>query len=138
MTLFEKHKPLLDRAIQGVHERTFYSAFPEHPKAYGEEAPVLGAETYKNYLEKKFELVSQGIAESWEGEEVSPYTQEPLKITYPIYEVEDLIANSKNAFESWKKATSSERAAVLVESLEKMKEHFFDIALATQHTTGQS
>ena len=138
MSLFEKHKSLIDRAIQAVHERTFYAAFPELPKAYGDEAPLKGAEIYKNYAGKNFELTAQGNPASWEGEEVSPYTQEPSGIKYPIYKVEDLIAKSEGAFDSWKETSPAERAGILTESLEKIKEHFFDIALATQHTTGQS
>jgi phenylacetic acid degradation protein paaN len=59
-------------------------------------------------------------------------------LQYPIYAVDDLVTKSKEAARSWKKSTPAERTGLLVESLEKMKEHFFDIALATQHTTGQS
>lgn len=138
MTLSENHKSILDNAIKAIHERAFYAAFPEHPKAYGEEAPSKGLEVYSTYLGKKFELVGQGEGQSWEGEEISPYTMQPLNISYPIYEVEDLISGSENAFKGWRKTTAAERAAVLIESLEKIKAHFFDIGLATQHTTGQS
>ena len=42
------------------------------------------------------------------------------------------------AFEEWKHVKPAERYGLLAASLEKMKNHFFDIALATQHTTGQS
>ena len=138
MTLFEQHKPLLDRAIQAIHERTYYAAFPEHPKAYGEDAPAAGSNTYKEYLNANFDLPSQGEPTAWKGEEVSPFTGEPLNIAYPIYKTDILISNALKAFEEWKHVKPAERYGLLAASLEKMKNHFFDIALATQHTTGQS
>ncbi len=138
MTLFEKHKATIDRAIQAIHERTYYAAFPEHPKAYGDAAPAEGAATYHAYEGKRFELPSQGSPAEWKGEEISPYTRQALNIAYPIYTTEELIINARHAFDVWKNTTPAERAGLLVESLEKVKAHFFDIALATQHTTGQS
>lgn len=138
MTLFEKHKSTIERAITAVHERTYYAAFPEHPKAYGPSAPDEGAAKYKSYEGSNFAFPSQGTPRDWQGEEVSPYTLQPLNVSYPIYDVEELIINARHAFESWKNEMPATRAGLLVESLEKIKAHFFDIALATQHTTGQS
>lgn len=138
MSIFEKHKELIDRAIKANHERSYYAAFPELPKAYPEDALVKGQEQYKNYLNKNFPLLLQDAPGKWEGEEISPYTQESLGVKYPVYGVDDLIGKAKSAVSSWKKISPQERAGILVESLEKMKEHFFDIAFATQHTTGQS
>jgi hypothetical protein len=83
MSLYEKHKSLIDRAIQGIHERTYYAAYAELPKVYGEEAPAKGALTYKEYLHSKFEELLQGEPLSWKGEEVSPYTRESLGIAVP-------------------------------------------------------
>lgn len=138
MSLFEKHRDLIARAVKAVHERTFYAAFPEIPKAYAEDAAQKGNETYAGYLNRNFTALLQKDSGHWEGEEVSPYTQEPLGIKYPVYHVEELVAASNDAFRSWRKTAIEDRAGVLVESLEKMQEHFFEIALATQHTTGQS
>ncbi|MBA2408191.1 MAG: phenylacetic acid degradation protein PaaN [Chitinophagales bacterium] len=138
MSLFEKHKGIIDRAIQAINERSYYAAYPELPKVYAEDSATKASEAYKNQLSKKFELALQGVPVRWAGEEVSPYTQEPLDILYPIYDVEDTIEKSRAAFKSWRKTTPSERAGLLVESLEKIKGNFFEIALATQHTTGQS
>lgn len=138
MSLFEKYKPLLDRAVQAVHERTFYAAYPEHPKAYGEDAPGKGEELYKDFLNNRFNLLHQENETGWAGEEISPYTQLPLGVQYPLFPVTELIQHAKKAGISWKKIPAQERAGILVDTLEKMKEHFFDIAQATMHTTGQS
>jgi acyl-CoA reductase-like NAD-dependent aldehyde dehydrogenase len=72
------------------------------------------------------------------GEEVSPYTLKSLGITYPTYEVDTLIVRAGRAFAEWKGLTADERADVLIDALERIKNRFFEIAYATQHTTGQS
>lgn len=138
MSLFEKHQASIQRAIQAIHERTFYAAFPELPKAYGEEATSKGSQAYNSFLNRNFDILKQGAISSWSGEEVSPYTKESLGIKYPIYSTEDLIGESVKAFETWKKLSPAERAGLLAESLEKIRNRFFEIAFATQHTTGQS
>ncbi|MBA3649451.1 MAG: phenylacetic acid degradation protein PaaN [Chitinophagales bacterium] len=138
MSLFEKHNEILDRAVKAIRERSFYAAYPDNPKAFSEDAPAQGLETFQGLLNKNFDLEAQRSPLHWLGEEVSPYTNEPLGVLYPVYSVEDLVSNSKIAFHTWRKISPSERAGLLVESLERMKAHFFDIASATQHTTGQS
>jgi len=138
MSLFDKHQPQLQRAIKAIQERQFYAAYPEHPKAYGEEAPKQGEDRFKNLLNQNVQNNFQGEADSHEGEEVSPYTQQPLGIKYPVYKTSHLITKSEAAFKTWRKTSAEDRAGVLIESLEKIKDHFFDIAYATMHTTGQS
>ncbi len=138
MKIYEKHKELLERALKAIHERTFYAAYPEHPKAYGEEAPKQGEEEYKNLLNNNFSLLLQGNTNDWGGEEVSPYTMNSLGVKYPLFNVNDVIKKSKSAQKIWRKISVEERAGMLVETLEEMKKHFFSIAHATMHTTGQS
>ncbi len=138
MSLFEKHKLLVDNAIRAIHDRGYYTAYAELPKAYPEDSLAKASGGYNNYLSNKFELPAQGAPLGWAGDEVSPYTQEPLDVRYPIYKTDDVIERAGTAFYSWRKTTPAERTGLLIESLGKIKEHFFEIALATQHTTGQS
>jgi phenylacetic acid degradation protein paaN len=139
MSLFEKHKATLNKAIEALHSRTFYAAFPENPAPaiYGETADADGQAKFKSALGKKFEELKQGNAEGWVGQEESPYLQEPLKISYPSYSTSQLVANAGKAFHSWRKVSVDDRAGVLLESLEGVKKRFFEIAYATMHTTGQ-
>jgi phenylacetic acid degradation protein paaN len=139
MSLFEKHKATLNKAIEALHSRTFYAAFPEHPApaVYGETADADGQAKFKATLGKKFEELKQGNPEGWIGQEESPYLQEPLKISYPSYSTAQLIANAGKAFHSWRKVSADDRAGILLESLEGVKKRFFEIAYATMHTTGQ-
>lgn len=136
--LATKHQNTIDNAVKANRERRFYSQYPEHPKAYGEEAPARGAASYKAMLQQPFDRLLQTGAGSRVGEEVSPYTQEKLGITYPSFTVDELISNAAAAAKQWASTPVTNRANVLVETLEKIRDHFFEIAYATMHTTGQS
>jgi phenylacetic acid degradation protein paaN len=139
MSLYKKHDTTINKAIKALHERNFYAAFPEHPAPaiYGETADVDGQAKFKSLVGKNFTELKQTDPDGWAGQEESPYLQEPLKISYPIFSVDKLIDKSKKAFHQWRKVSVDERAGLLVESLEKIKARFFEIAYATMHTTGQ-
>ncbi len=139
MNLFEKHQPLLNKAIEALHARSFYAAFPENPAPaiYGETADADGQAKFKSALGKNFEELKQTGEESWAGQEESPYLRQPLKISYPIFNANALVENSKKAFHVWRKVNKEERSGILLESLERVKKRFFEIAYATMHTTGQ-
>lgn len=139
MNLFDKHKSTITKAIEALHARTFYAAFPEHPAPaiYGETADADGQAKFKAMLGSKFNDLKQSNPEGWAGQEESPYLQEPLKITYPTFSVPTLINNAKVVLGTWRKVNADQRAGILMESLEKVKVRFFEIAYATMHTTGQ-
>jgi phenylacetic acid degradation protein paaN len=139
MSLYKKHDTLINKAIKALHDRTFFAAYPEHPApaVYGETADADGQSKFKAALGKKFEELKQPDPEGWAGQEESPYLQEALKISYPVFSPKTLTDRAKNAFHSWRKVSVNDRAGILVESLEGMKTRFFEIAYATMHTTGQ-
>jgi phenylacetic acid degradation protein paaN len=139
MDLFKKHETILHKAIEALHSRTFFAAFPEHPApaVYGESADAEGQKKFKDRLGKKFDDLRQADAEKWAGQEESPYLQEPLNVSYPLFAPDVLVERSKKAFHQWRKINVEERAGILLESLEGMKSRFFEIAYATMHTTGQ-
>lgn len=138
MAISSAYKEIVDKAIKAIHDRGFYAQYPEHPKAYGEDAPNLGLTAYNNQLGKPFKGLLQQNPVEWAGEEVSPYTLQPLGVTYPIFEVETLIVRAGRAFDAWKNVSVDDRAEILVDALEKIKYRFFEIAYSTHHTTGQS
>lgn len=137
--LFQKHQDKLNQAIQALHARTFYAAYPEHPSpsVYGETADADGQAKFKAMLGKHFEELKQDNPTGWVGQEESPYLQDPLGITYPSFDTKTLIDRSQKAFHAWRKVTVADRAGILIESLERVKNRFFEIAYATMHTTGQ-
>jgi len=132
------YKEIIDNAIKAIHARTFYAQYPESPKAYGEDAPKVGLDTYNNQLGKPFKDLLQQNPTTWVGEEVSPYTGKALGITYPVFDTETLIVRAGRAFTTWKNVSVEQRAEILVDALERIKNRFFEIAYATHHTTGQS
>jgi phenylacetic acid degradation protein paaN len=139
MPLFSKHQETLNKAIHALHSRTFYAAFPEHPSPsiYGESADATGQEKFKALLGNRFEELQQPGASHWAGQEESPYLQEPLNISYPIFNAADLVEKANSAFHQWRRIEINTRAGILIESLERIKSRFFEIAYATMHTTGQ-
>ena len=138
MALSPAYKEIVDKAIKAIHERTFYAQYPEHPKAYGEDGAALGMAAYNKQSGEKYNGLLQQNPVAWEGEEVSPYTLKPLGITYPVFEVDTLVVRAGRAFDAWKHVSVEDRAEILIDALEKIKYRFFEIAYATQHTTGQS
>ncbi|HNP06313.1 MAG TPA: phenylacetic acid degradation protein PaaN [Cyclobacteriaceae bacterium] len=139
MSLFKKHEEIINNSIKALHERTFFAAYPEHPspKIYGETADADGQTKFKASVGKKFEELKQEHPEGWAGQEESPYLGDGLKISYPTFSPGTLISRSNKAFHQWRKVSAEERAGILVESLERIKNRFFEIAYATMHTTGQ-
>ncbi|MGX5820109.1 phenylacetic acid degradation protein PaaN [Chitinophaga lutea] len=136
--LIAKHQNTIDKAVTANHERTFYSQYPEHPKAYGEDAPQRGEAGFRDLLNKPFKRLRQQVVSGWAGEEASPYTGQPLGITYPLTDVDELVKAGKRSGQQWARQSVADRAGILTEALERIQHHFFEIAYATMHTTGQS
>jgi len=141
VSLFEKHESLIKEAIDAVHKREHYTPFPEMPSPadYGEGAEAEQKAAFERQLGGKFEQLHQS-SDTWvECDEESPFTSKALKISYPAFkDIESYITAAQKANEKWKLTDAKTRAGVLVESLQKLKAHFFELAFATMHTTGQS
>lgn len=138
MSLYDKHQEVIDRAIKAVHDRTFFAQYPEHPKAYGKEASEAGQKNYEALLNQNFNRLMQDGAGDYIGEEESPYTRNKLGIKYPALNSGELLRRAEEGFKVWRKVSPRERAGLLAETLERIRERFFELAHATMHTTGQS
>jgi len=138
MSLYKKHIETINKAINAIGERTFFAQYPEHPKAYGTEAPKLGKNAYSEQLNKPFTALLQTDSIGVVGEEKSPFTNELLGIKYPTFSIESLIERGNAVKKQWSKVSIEERAGILVESLERAVNRFHEIAWATNNTTGQS
>lgn len=128
---------LLHEAIEANHKRVFFAAFPEQPKAYAEDAPQQGLAAFQQKLNQNFTELHTDAPESWIGTELSPYLQTGLGIHYPAFPIETYIQRANAAWDSWAARPARNRAEVLMDSLERFKTRFFEIAYATMHTTGQ-
>lgn len=123
--------------MDALSTRQFFSPYPEHPKAYEEGLDAAGKDAFGRLLNENFEQLNQS-SEKWIGEEVSPMWQTGIGVRYPAHEAEELIANSEAASSFWKQVSILERAGILMESIERVKARFFELAYATMHTSGQS
>jgi hypothetical protein len=135
--LYLKHEELLNQAIEALSTRQFFSPYPEHPKAYDQELDAKGKDAFGRLLNENFTQLNQE-ADSWVGEEVSPLWQYGIGVRYPSISAENYILKSKSAAKDWNKESIETRAAILIESLERVRGRFFELAYATMHTTGQS
>jgi phenylacetic acid degradation protein paaN len=139
--LFEKHKQMVDQAVEAVHRRTYWSPFPEMPSpdVYGATAEADQKQAYEQQLGQKFSRLRQ-THDTWiKSDEQSPYTQQDLGISYPAFgKVQDYIKASETALADWRKTDVETRAGILAECLNRMKTKFYEIAVSTMHTTGQS
>ncbi len=136
--LFERHRALLDRAVQAIAERSYWSAFPESPspKNYGEGAAEAGKAAFDALLNKPFPLTLPG-AKGTVGGEVSPYGM-PLGTTYPRADIDALFAAITKAEPAWRKAGPEAWIGVSLEILTRINKRSFEIANAVMHTTGQA
>lgn len=136
-TLFEKHKATLDAAVKALAVRTYYTPYPENPKAYPEDADAKARAWFSATMNNDYKALHQTGEAEWSGGEISPFMQTGIGVKYPVFTVETLINKATEAQKTWSKTTPEQRAAILMESLEKVSKRFFDIAHATMHTTGQ-
>jgi phenylacetic acid degradation protein paaN len=136
--LFDRHKALLDRAVQAIAERGYWSAFPESPspKAYGEGTAEAGKAAFDALLNKPFPLKLPGTV-GQVGSEKSPYGR-VLGVTYPKVDVEQLFTAVGKAEAAWRKAGPEAWVGVSLEILTRINKRSFEIAHAVMHTTGQA
>jgi len=134
--LFERHRALLDQALNAIAVRGYWSAFPESPKAYGEQMPAHGKAAFEALLDKPFPLTLPAARGSVGGE-VSPYGM-PLGVTYPKVDLDALFAAIAKAEEGWRKAGPEVWLGVALEILTRINKRSFEIAYAVMHTSGQA
>lgn len=139
MGLTSAQKDILEKAIEVLHTRVFHAQYPEHPSPaiYGETADEDGKNAFKALRKGKFEELKQAGEMAWVGEEHSPYFDEPVGTTYPQMSNDVLLERAEKAFHNWRKVSKEDRAAVLIDSLDRFSKRFFENAYATMHTTGQ-
>ncbi|HTP45323.1 MAG TPA: phenylacetic acid degradation protein PaaN [Casimicrobiaceae bacterium] len=134
--LFERHRALLDQALNAIAVRGYWSAFPESPKAYGEQMPAYGKAAFEALLGKPFPLTLPAARGSVGGE-VSPYGM-PLGVTYPKVDLDALFTAIAKAEEGWRKAGPDVWLGVALEILTRINKRSFEIAYAVMHTSGQA
>ena len=144
MNLFEKHQARFQRAQIACIERDCWSPFPELPSKYPDAAAAQakGLAAFRAHLgglkTGHFMLDQPGTIGTL-GEEVSPYTREPLGIVYPQADVDTLFAAAEKAMGDWSAVSVQTRVGTLMEVVDVLyRDHLFEIAQSVMHTAGQS
>src|SRR5687767_12419768 len=135
--LFDKHRATLDRALQAIAERSYWSAYAESPspRNYGESAADEGKAEFDVLRDQPFDLDQPGTV-GQVGRERSPYGFD-LGISYPKPEIDALFAAVTTAHATWRKAGPEAWVGVSLEILDRINKASFLIAHAVMHTTGQ-
>lgn len=131
-------KEVLTNAMEHLHNRTYFSQFPESPKAYDEASISEGEKQFHARLNQNYSGLFETNSKGWVGEEVSPFLQVGLGIKYPSFSTAQLIQYAQESAPIWASVSVEQRAAILLDSLEQIKLRFSELAYATMHTTGQS
>ncbi|MFB7273641.1 phenylacetic acid degradation protein PaaN [Streptomyces sp. NPDC056244] len=134
--LSEKHRPTLDRALEAIRSRAYWSPHPEHPKAYGESAPAEGLAAFQALRGTRFELDQPGT-DGWTGGEISPYGP-ALEIEYPHADADVLLPAMRAGMGAWRDAGPETRALVCLEILARISTRTHEFAHAVMHTSGQA
>lgn len=138
--MFDRHRDTFAQAQEACRTRACWSPFPEMPGKYPdtEAAQARGKAAFEGQRGQPFKLDLPGVT-GQTGEEVSPYTQAPLGITYPQADPDALFAAARAAMPSWAGADIDTRIGVLMECLDRtFRDHMFEIVQAVMHTAGQS
>ncbi|MGB0468263.1 MAG: phenylacetic acid degradation protein PaaN [Pontibacterium sp.] len=135
--LFEKHQDTLNAAVNAIHQRDYFSPYPESPspRKYGETANKDGENAFKAYIGQAFELDMPGIT-GQAGAESSPYGFD-LNVQYPLVDPDVLLPAMKDAQKPWRDLGVEGRVGICLEILERINKRSFEIGYAVMHTSGQ-
>ncbi|RWU21219.1 phenylacetic acid degradation protein PaaN [Pseudomonas alkylphenolica] len=135
LELFDHHRPMLDRALQAIAERSYWSPYSEQLKQYPQ-AAVEGAQAaFEALLNQSFALHGPA-AVAQVGAERSPYGFE-LGVHYDQYDAEQLLARQQQALPAWRDAGPQARVGACLEILQRLNALSPTLAHAVMHTTGQ-
>lgn len=137
--LVARHGSTLEQAIDAVKTRKSWSPYKDSPstKIHGPDKPGAGKAAFEARLNQPFEIDLPGIT-AWSGQEVSPFTQQPLGITYPLCHPEHIIEAAKTGMTDWAKATPGLRIALCIEMADRLYDRNFEMAYSVMHVAGQS
>ena len=137
--LYDRHRPLLERATRACATREYFSPYPETPDRYPDAAEALprGLAAFEAQLNRPFDLAQPGESGRL-GDEVSPYTGRPLGIDYPRADVDTLFESALEAIPTWRDAGPEARVGVCLEMVHALYAKLPELVPAVMHTTGQS
>jgi phenylacetic acid degradation protein paaN len=134
-----RHRATLEGALTAIRDRGYWSAYPESPRAYGEDGDATGRAAFDAYVGRAYPLEQPGT-DGTVSTERSPYGID-LSVSYPHVTsdtVEALIAAAQAGMTAWRDAGPDVRAGVCLEILARLNARSHEIAQAVMHTSGQA
>jgi phenylacetic acid degradation protein paaN len=137
--LIARHAPTLTAAIDAVQTRKNWSPYSDSPstKIHGPDKPGAGKAAFEARLGTTFDLGQPGVVGEV-GEEVSPFTRQPLGIRYPKSDPNALVAAAVVVMGDWREADFELRIALCLEMAARLYDRNFEMAHAVMHVAGQS
>ncbi|MDR9468631.1 phenylacetic acid degradation protein PaaN [Marinospirillum sp.] len=133
--LFERHQPLLDKAVEVLHTREYWSPFSENMKKYPEEKVKSASSDFKALCDQPFELDSVKSTKKITGER-SPYGFD-LGTSYDQPDLNALVETMQAALPQWRDAGAEGRVGVCAEILQRLNDMSPLMGQAVMHTSGQ-
>jgi phenylacetic acid degradation protein paaN len=136
--LLQRHRSTLEGALAAIRDRGYWSAYPESPRAYGEDGEATGRAAFEAYLGRTFPLQQPGTNDTVSTEK-SPYGID-VGVSYPrvtAATVDALIAATQAGMPAWRDAGPDARAGICLEILARLNARSHEIAHAVMHTSGQ-
>lgn len=134
--LFERHRPMLERAVKVIGERSYWSPFPESLKQYPEAVVQNALAQFEALLGRHFTLAGPDSVARVGGER-SPYGLE-LGVSYDQYDADALMTRMQAALPAWRDAGPRARLGACMEILQRLNAASPTLAHAVMHTSGQA
>ena len=128
----------LDGAVEALRTREAYSPFVESPsrRRHPEGAHERGKAAFEARCGRHLDVGTPGTLTL--GAEVSPFTAEPLGVTYTAPDIDALFERIHSAWPGWRARSPEERVDLSLRILGAWADQCFENAYATMHTTGQA
>lgn len=133
--LFERHQPLLEKAVEVIHTREYWSPYSENMKKYAEDKVKSASADFKALCGQHFELETVKPVKKVTGER-SPYGFE-LGISYDQPDLNALLEAMQAALPQWRDAGAKGRVGVCAEILHRLNEMSPLVGQTVMHTSGQ-
>ncbi|MBA2338013.1 MAG: phenylacetic acid degradation protein PaaN [Acidimicrobiia bacterium] len=134
---YPRHQATLERALEAISTRRYWSPYPESPRSYPEEMPTQGDAAFEARRGRSFEFDGHPGQGTTAGDESSPYGL-ALAITYPQVTPAELLDAAATALPGWSAASPQQRAGICLEILHRLSRRSFEMAHAVMQTTGQA
>lgn len=135
VSLFERHETLLNRAVEAIHTREYWSPYSENLKKYPEELVKSAPEDFKALCNQHFVLEGPAGVKKITGER-SPYGLD-LGTSYDQPDMNTLVDVMHSLIPQWRDVGPKGRVGVCMEILQRLNAMSPLMGHAVMHTSGQ-